>query len=172
MLTGRRLRRGAPSAHPGRSRTWAGALFTFVALVSLPVLPTYGSRLRSCWTQVTMLPDRVRLSADGARRALLGEPFQVMARARDAMPEDAVILISDDPADRPLSSILWCAYYLYPRVLVQPSTLRDHPEITPDYVIFTPRFCGDRVEVQGLPHAGFLAVSERARRRAEERQAL
>lgn len=171
MLRGRRPRRGAPSARTGRSRTWAGALLTFVALASLPLLPTYGNRLRPCWTQVRMLPDRVRLSADGARRALLGEPYQVMARARDAMPEDAVILISDDPEDRPLSSMLWCAYYLYPRVLVQPSTLRDHPEIAPDYVIFTPRFSGDRAEAVGLPHAGFLAVSERARRRAEERRA-
>ena len=172
MLDGRRPRRGNPSSvPPGGSRSWVGAMLTLAALVSFPLLPTYAARWHSCWIQARMLPDRIQLSAEGARAALLGEPFLLMARARSAMPEDAVILIPEDPDDLPLSSLLWCAYYLYPRVLVQPSTLRNHPEISADYVIFTPSFSGDHAEVAGLSQSGFLAVSERARRRAEELRA-
>jgi hypothetical protein len=94
----------------------------------------------------------------------LGQPYGVMRVVKANTFEDAVILVSDDPADPlELRSITWCAYYLYPRVLVHESVLDADPELEADFVITTPHFVAGLPESVAAPKLGLVPLSARAR---------
>jgi hypothetical protein len=159
--------------NPGREgrrppvREWVAAGITLLVLIGFGSLPTYRDRLGSAWRQAHGLPLRLRMSLDEIRFDRLGEPYAVIRKVRESTFEDAVILVSDAPADpSTLRSIAWCAYYLYPRVLVHPNSLRTVPGLAADFEITTPNFAPGLPDSLGPPRLGLLPLSDRARRHA------
>jgi hypothetical protein len=149
-------------------REWGGAAITLIALAGLASVPGYRDRLGSAWRQTRGIPIRARMSLDEIRFDQIGEPYAVIRRVKESTYDDAVILLSDAPADPPpLRSIAWCAYYLYPRVLIHPEALRTTPGLEADFVITTPNFAPGLPDSAGAPHLGLLPLSDRARRYAE-----
>jgi hypothetical protein len=102
-------------------------------------------------------------SLDALTLQLVGTPYGMLRATRAGSFDDAVILISDDPRDTPLNNILWCAFYLYPRVLVHESTLAARPELQADFQITTPHFGANVSGGTGGSAPGLRAISERAR---------
>jgi len=149
-------------ALPHRLRLAAGALAAAALLAGLATLSTYNERLGSCWRQAKLLPGRFSTDVDALREMMVPE-FPLLERVRENTFEDAVIRISDDPADERLHSVLFCAYYLYPRVLVQTETLERVPDLVPDFAVCTPHFCIGDASLTGL-----VAISERGKRHLTE----
>jgi len=100
------------------------------------------------------------------RWELLGKPYRIVSRVKETTFEDAVILLSHDPRDGQLSSLLWCAYYLYPRTLIQVSAFEENPELAVDFVLLTPNFSWPTPRV--VPEPVLAPYSERARRHAAQ----
>ena len=101
------------------------------------------------------------------RMGQFGQPYWVMRQVKANTFEDAVIVVTDNPADPPeLRSIVWCAYYLYPRVLVHESVLNADPILEADFVITTPNFVMGLPETEVKPKLGLVPVSDRARQYA------
>ncbi len=124
--------------------------------------PVYRDRLASSWVQTRLLPLRLTESLDTITLQVVGAPYGMMEATRARSFEDAVIVISDDPRDAPIDYVLWCAYYLYPRVLVHESALAERPGIQPDFEIVTSHFGRDPAGGGGTG-PGLRALSERAR---------
>jgi len=121
-------------------------------------------------SSVHLDPRRLGASLDAIRIVQHGESYRVMRVLKDNTFEDAVILMSDDPAEPPeLRSIVWCAYYLYPRVLVHESGLRAHPGLEADFVVTTPHFVAGLPESVAAPKLDLLPLSARAREYATRR---
>ncbi len=140
-------------------RAWLAALIALLVVSTVGRWPVYRDRLASSWAQTLLLPHRLTESLDAITFDCVGTPYGIMEATRVRSFDDAVIVISDDPRDAPLDNVLWCAYYLYPRVLVHESGLA--PEIQPDFEITTAHFGrGPSGEGGG---AGLRALSERAR---------
>ena len=108
------------------------------------------------------------MSLDAIRFDQLGQPYGVMRVVKANTFEDAVILITDEPADPPeLRSISWCGYYLYPRVLVHETVLENDPDLEADFAITTPHFVAGLPESVATPKLGLIPLSDRAREYAE-----
>jgi hypothetical protein len=152
-----------PLSYPRQA--WTAAVITAVALVSLFLLPAYRDPLIVGWNQARLLPGWLDMSLHEIRLKTMKEPYGVVAMARDRTFEDAVLVVTDDPADEPLSSVPWCAYYLYPRVLV-PAGAWERMDINGDFAIYTRRF---RPPGAGHAASGLVVLSDRARSYAQER---
>ena len=138
-----------------------GAVLTAAGLVLLLALPGYRPPILRCLNQVRALPERLTRSLEEVRAETVPHAA-FLAAARDASFPDAVILVTDHPDDAPLNSVFFCAYVLYPRVVIQPRTLDLHPDVVPDYALWTPHFSpGAPDSLRGRP--GLVALSERAR---------
>jgi len=152
----------------GSSREWIAALLTAAALVCLASIPVYHARLGSAWRQTMGIPRRLGMSLDAIRFDQLGQPFGVMRVVKTNTFDDAVILITGDPADPPeLRSISWCAYYLYPRVLVHQEVLEKDPDLEADFAVTTPHFIAGLPESVAAPKLGLIPLSARAREYAK-----
>jgi hypothetical protein len=150
------------------SREWIAGALTAAALVCLVSIPVYHARLGSAWRQTLGIHRRLGMSLDAIRFDQLGQPYGVMRVVKKNTFDDAVILITDDPADPPeLRSISWCAYYLYPRVLVHEKVLEVEPDLEADFVITTPHFIGGLPESAAALKLGLIPVSDRAREYAK-----
>jgi hypothetical protein len=149
-------------------REWIAAVLTIAVLAGLVSIPVYRARLGSACRQTLGIPRRLSMSLDAIRFDQLGQPYRVMRVVKTNTFGDAVILITDDPADPPeLRSISWCAYYLYPRVLVHERVLAADPELEADFVITTPHFVAGLPESVAAPKLGLVPLSDRAREYAK-----
>jgi hypothetical protein len=152
----------------GDGRSAAAAILVLVIVVGAALHPLHRSEIADGIQRAWFLPQRLGIGLREARQGLLGPPFGIMIAAQDYAFEDAVIVISDRREDAELASISWCAYYLYPRVLVHPATLDQVPSLEPDFVLITRNFA------PGLPDSvkgtttGIRPVSERAIRHMQE----
>ncbi len=143
------------------------AILSGLALVGLTLLPGYRERVVPGYTQVQRLPHRAGRSLEEIRISLRpGHRF--VTAARDLSFDDAVIWISDDPRDETLASLLHCAYYLYPRVLVQTATVESTPDLEVDFVLCTPNFAPVVPDSLKGQVVGLIALSQRGRRHATE----
>jgi len=151
-------------------REWIAAALTVAVLSGLVSIPVYRDRLKTACRQFISIPRRLGASLDAIRIVQHGESYRVMRVLKDNTFEDAVILMSDDPAEPPeLRSIVWCAYYLYPRVLVHESGLRAHPGLEADFVVTTPHFVAGLPESVAAPKLNLIPLSARAREYATRR---
>jgi hypothetical protein len=149
-------------------RAWLAAFVLLGVVAVTPFLPAYHGRFRSGWMQLNYLPTRLGMSLEDIRLAWFAERYATIASVRDRSFEDAVLVISEDPADGEFASLSWCAYFLYPRVLIHPSRLAEHPEMVPDFAFVTPRFSVPGPDERWNTDLGLVPLSPRARRFAEE----
>jgi len=139
-------------------------VLTAAAIASFTLIPGYHARLGTAWNQTRVAPARLGIPLDAVRMSQFGQKYWLMKQVKAKTFEDAIIVVTDDPADPPeLRSILWCAYYLYPRVLVQESALRADPELEADFVITTPHFVMGLPDSVAKPKLGLVPLSDRAR---------
>ncbi len=145
-----------------RLRSWLAAGGVLTALVTASTVPAWQDKLETGYHQVRLLPQRLVTPVDEMQRQTLGDDFEFVALVRSRTFEDAVILVSQDPRDGRLSSEVWLAYFLYPRVLVQPS--ERNPDVAVDFIMTTPHFdpSGGSNQEPDEGH-GLVAVSDRAR---------
>lgn len=160
-MTKKRRSPSAPRSRPGRS--WLAGAITALGLISLFLLPAYRDPLVVGWNQTRLLPRRMDMSLHEVRLDMMKEPYGVVALARDRTFEDATLVITDDPADGQLRYLSWCAYYLYPRVLIPAQAWKER-QLNADFAIYTRRF---RPPGAGQATSGLVVLSERARVYAE-----
>ncbi|NNF07301.1 MAG: hypothetical protein HKN21_11120 [Candidatus Eisenbacteria bacterium] len=146
---------------------WVAALIVVAMLVGVSQLPPYKPRLGTSYHQVRLFPTRLQMSQDELHLNFKRKDYPAVRRIRDSTFSDATILISNQAADKPLNSVLWLSYYLYPRVLVTNANLEIDPSIPLDFMIMTPNFHPGIPD--SLATSRFVApVSDRAKAYVEE----
>lgn len=147
-----------------RRRGILGALLALAFVGALLAIPSYRVRMLLGANQVLGLPRRLRMSEFEAHANVKREEYIVVDAIRERTFPDAVILIPDGPSDGNLASVLWTAYYLYPRVIVQRKTADADPEVHVDFVLVTPNFPPDIPPEARGDRPNLMPVSERAKR--------
>ena len=133
-------KRGHRDSGPPDWRSFVAAALTGAVLVSLALTPTYRKRLGRAYQQLGLLSLRATKSLEEVELSLMGAPYDFLRTVRSLTFEDAVFLISDDPRDEQLSNRLWVAYYLYPRVVVNPKLVDENPDLNVDFLLATRNF--------------------------------
>ncbi len=161
----------ATGGDPAPARKWIAPLTVVLAVAAVLALPGYRERAGTLALQTRLLPRRLATDQDAVNLDAVGEPYRVMRAVREGTFPDAVVVLPDDPRDTPLNNVFWCAYYLYPRVLVHASALRSRPGLAPDFALDTAHFTygGDSGTGTPAPGPGLVAISGRARAWAAER---
>ena len=113
--------------------------------------------------QILNLSPRLRTSYPDLLLSVHGEAYPVVQAIRTATPDTAVILVPDTPEDDPLHRRIWLAWFLHPRVLLQPADVA-RSGLTPDYELLTPHFHGSLPDTLEIPTARLYPRTEAARR--------
>jgi len=129
-----------PAAAGWPALSWIVAALLLITVPLVGLLPIYQIRFVPGLRQFARLPNRIHWSLDDVHRLLKPKAFPPLRLVRNESFEDAIVVTSDDPRDAPLDNLIWCAYYVYPRVVVNTDMLRKNPSITPDFLITTPHF--------------------------------
>jgi hypothetical protein len=171
---GRKRRPAAASPAPRASGPerpglrWGAAAAVLVLIAAWWLTPIYRPRIATGFDQISVLHRRVGIDLEQMRRGIHKGSYAALELVRDNTFPGAVILISDDPRDEPLNSILWCSYYLYPRVLYQKEHLAADSTLRPDFVMMTPYFPPDLPD--SLRRHGVSAASPRGQEYMSRRE--
>lgn len=123
-------------------------LVVLALLVFWAVAPGTGPWLRSVGESAAQLY-RYRNSGRESRAAsLLGDAWLLVDQAARTTPVTARILIPEGAEFDPVSNRTWCAYYLHPRTLLQPSDIVGAPADAADWLL---AYRGSARGLPGLP---------------------
>jgi hypothetical protein len=121
-------------------RSWITGVLILGLVPLIELIPTYQTRIGPGLKQFRQIHKRVRWPLDDVRALLKPKAFPPLQLIRDETFTDAVVVVTDDPRDAPLNNLSWCAYYIYPRIVVNTDMLKRDPTIQPDFLLTTPNF--------------------------------
>ena len=143
----------APTRVLATRRGWLALLAVAAGLTAYglaPGLRWHILNMRNCMRDIY---DHRNSTLESRARTIHGTAWQLMQLAREQTPPTARILLPSGAEHSPLSNRLWCAYYLYPRHLLQEKDLRGPLKEQADFVLVDKGW--------GLKLAGFPADSIR-----------